>query len=90
MAQATENSTKNHQEIKDWVNAHNGTPALLGAASTGVPGSPITIWFREQERDVPQSFMAIDWAEFFQKFDEQGKTFTYGTDEDNNAYCMIQ
>ena len=81
--------TKNHDTIKQWINDHNGTPARLGYDSTGQEGDPLTVWFRNEERDVKQTFQELDWEEFFAVFDHHNYSFKYNEKSSDNRYCEI-
>jgi hypothetical protein len=67
--------TTNHDTIRKWVEKRGGKPACVrgtgGKEDTGV----LRIDFPGYSGE--ETLQAIEWDEFFQKFDEQGLAFLY-------------
>ncbi|MGO4567637.1 hypothetical protein AB4Z52_21900 [Rhizobium sp. 2YAF20] len=64
------NTTTNHNEIRKWVEARNGSPAVI---RTRGEGGLLRIDFGEKEEE----FDEIDWDAFFRIFDENNLAFLY-------------
>jgi hypothetical protein len=60
--------TIDHDEVRRWVEARGGWPAMVQRA--GAPGSPgeLRVGFPDSARD--EKVNEISWGEFLQKFDE--------------------
>lgn len=64
--------TKDHDEIRRWVEFHKGNPVQV-KATDGL----LRINFGEMNEE----FEELSWEDFFQKFDESDLTFLYSPDE---------
>ena len=62
--------TRDHDEIRKWVEAREGHPAKV---DTGGEGGILRIDFKEPDDKLTQ----IDWDEFFEIFDESELDFLY-------------
>jgi hypothetical protein len=92
---ATQSKTKtttDHDEIRKWVEAHDGRPATVkGTESNGEPGV--------LRIDFPGGAGAdqlepIDWDEWFRKFDENHLAFLYqerkASGEDSTFFKLVR
>lgn len=71
--------TKDHDKIKEWVEARQGEPAVIRVGThTDKPnsGGLLRIRFDDDAEDLQQ----ISWDEFFKIFAENGLTFLYDPD----------
>ncbi|TCU09683.1 hypothetical protein [Rhizobium sullae] len=64
------NTTTDHQEIRNWVEARQGHPARVKGRE---PGGILRIDFGEPE----ESLEKISWDKFFEIFDENKLAFLY-------------
>ncbi len=82
MASETETTT-DHNQIKEWVELHDGTPATVrGTGSDADPGI--------LRIDFPGGAGTDDlehttWHEWFQKFEESGLAFLYQERQERKA-----
>jgi hypothetical protein len=70
---STTKTTTDHDEIRRWVEEHDGRPATV--ASTGDADDPGVLRI-----DFPggsDSLEPISWDDFFEKFDDSGLAFVY-------------
>jgi hypothetical protein len=67
-------TTTDHDQIRRWVEARDGTPAAVRATEAGDDPGVIRIRFSEESAD---DLDAIEWSEFFEKFEEAGLAFLY-------------
>lgn len=75
MAQAIR--TIDHEEIREWIEAHGGMPAVVeGTHSEG--SGILRVDFGAPEDNLE----AISWEEFFRIFDENDLAFVYQADTD--------
>jgi hypothetical protein len=67
--------TQDHDEIRSWVEAHDGHPASVRGTEDGDAAGVLRIDFPggASEDDLEH----ISWDDWFEKFDEQGLTFLY-------------
>lgn len=67
---SSSNTTTDHDEIREWVEARDGHPAKV---DTGGEGGILRIDFGKPEDNLE----AIEWDEFFAIFDENNLAFLY-------------
>ncbi len=85
-------TTTNHEEIRRWVEQHEGQPACVrGTGSKGDPGVLRIDFPGGTGEDVLQH---LDWDEWFAKFDDSGLAFLYQTEkssgEDSTFFKLVQ
>jgi hypothetical protein len=74
MASAS-HTTTDHDEIRSWVEAHDGRPATVRGTEDGDEAGVLRIDFpggAGSDRLRP-----IEWDEWFEKFDDAGLAFLY-------------
>lgn len=84
--------TQDHEEIRRWVEAHDGAPATVRGTGDEGEAGVLRIDFPggagEKELDH------IDWNEWFDKFDESGLTFLYqeqkASAEDSTFFKLVR
>lgn len=91
MASETETTT-DHDEIRRWVEAHDGRPATArgtGGDNAGV----LSIEFSGVAGGArPGGLELISWEEWFEKFDEADLAFLYQkqqSDGSDSRFCRI-
>ena len=67
-------TTTDHDRIRRWVEARDGTPAAVAATESSDDPGILRIRFSDESAD---QLDAIEWDEFFAKFDEAGLAFLY-------------
>jgi len=67
-------TTADHGQIRRWVEARDGTPAAVRATEAGDDPGILRIRFSDESAD---DLDAIEWSEFFDKFEEAGLAFLY-------------
>jgi hypothetical protein len=84
------NTTNDHDEIRRWVEAHDGTPATVGGDGDEVAVLRI---------DFPggagsDRLRHITWDEWFEKFDEEDLSFLYqqqkASGEDSTFFRLVR
>ena len=85
-------TTTDHNEIKRWVEEHDGTPAAVRATeSDGDPGI-LRIDFPGGAGE--ESLDHISWDEWFNKFDEKNLAFLYqeqkASGEDSTFFKLVE
>ena len=88
MSQPTLIKTKDHKEIKQWIESNNGLPARLAYQSTGEIKDPIVVHFPDEDQDGETSYQRLGYDEFFSIFDHYDYTFQYEKDGENNYYSL--
>jgi hypothetical protein len=68
-------TTTDHETIRQWVEERNGQPATV--EGTGEGGEPGLLRIDFPEREADARLEAIEWDDFFAKFDESGLAFLY-------------
>ena len=87
--QTTTVKTQDHEQIKYWIESRDGKPARLGYDSTGKEAAPLTVWFEDENKDVPQNYQVLDYDEFFSIFDHYKLTFSYEENGEDDRYHTI-
>ena len=76
MTQHESRTTRDHDEIRRWVEERGGTPASVRGTAAGDDAAGILrIDFPGRGED--QELEHVSWDEFFAKFDESDLTFLY-------------
>jgi len=65
-------TTTNHDEIRRWVEARNGRPAVVKGTEGEDGEGVLRIEFRHADK-----LEDIEWDEFFQTFDDRKLAFLY-------------
>jgi hypothetical protein len=68
-------TTVNHDEIRAWIEARNGTPAAVASTANNDEPGVLRVLFQEQESG--NSLEKISWDDFFKKFEEEKLAFLY-------------
>jgi hypothetical protein len=66
-------TTTDHDEIRQWIEARGGHPAAVEATLDGADAGILRVDFGEPEKSLRE----IDWDTFFNTFDERGLAFLY-------------
>jgi hypothetical protein len=66
-------TTINHDEIRAWIEARNGTPAAVASTANNDEPGVLRVLFQEQESG--NSLEKISWDDFFKKFEEEKLAF---------------
>jgi hypothetical protein len=85
-------TTTNHEEIRRWVEQHDGKPACVrGTGSDDDPGVLRIDFPGGTGEDVRQH---LDWDEWFAKFDDSDLAFLYQAEkssgEDSTFFKLVQ
>lgn len=72
---STTHETKDHDEIRKWVEEHDGSPATVRGTEDGDGAGVLRIDFPGGAGE--DQLEHIDWDEWFEKFDSEGLTFLY-------------
>jgi hypothetical protein len=78
-------TTTNHEEIRNWIEEHNGIPAI----SEHAPGE---IRLAIRFGDITPPYERISWEEFFDRFESSNIAFRYEVDGEevgDFAYSFI-
>ena len=85
-------TTTDHDEIRSWVEEHDGRPAAV--RDTGDDGDPGVLRIDFPGGAGADSLETLDWDEWFRKFDESGLAFLYqehkASGEDSTFFKLIQ
>lgn len=86
-------TTTDHDEIRRWVEEHDGTPASVrGTASDGDDAGVLRIDFPGGAGE--DELEHLDWDEWFDKFDENGLAFLYqeqkASGEDSTFFKLVR
>jgi hypothetical protein len=68
-------TTTDHDEIRRWVEDHDGKPASV--KGTGSDGDPGILRIDFPGGSGSESLELMDWDEWFEKFDENNLAFLY-------------
>jgi hypothetical protein len=91
MAGSETKTTTDHDEIRHWVEEHDGTPVTVRGTEHGDPAGVLRIDFpggAGEDRLEP-----ISWEDWFEKFDEEGLAFLYqerkASGEDSTFFKLV-
>lgn len=75
--------TTDHEEIRDWVEARDGRPAVLRDPDA----EDLTFVFGDPDRAIASP---VEWERFFDRFERRDRLFAYREDEDPaDAYALV-
>lgn len=82
-----EKSTRDHNEIKNWVEKHEGVPEVIDDLEAGSDDAGLRINFPTTEDDafLDTATHGVEWKDWFDIFDDQGLIFVYSEDEYSNS-----
>jgi hypothetical protein len=69
------NTTTDHDEIRRWVEEHDGAPATVRGTGDGEDAGVLRIDFPGGAGE--DRLEHIDWEEWFEKFESSGLAFLY-------------
>jgi hypothetical protein len=91
MASASKTTT-DHDEIRRWVEAHDGRPAAV--RDTGADGDPGVLRIDFPGGAGADTLETLDWDDWFRKFDESELAFLYqehkASGEDSTFFKLIE
>lgn len=86
------NKTKDHDEIRKWVEQHDGKPASVKGTEEGDEAGVLRIDFPGGAGT--DKLEHISWDDWFDKFDDSGLTFLYqehkASGEDSTFFKLIR
>lgn len=92
MSESETRQTRDHEEIRRWVEAHDGTPASVRGTEEGDEAGVLRIDFPGGAGEP--ELQPITWDEWFDKFDEQDLTFLYqetkASGEDSTFFKLVR
>jgi hypothetical protein len=85
-------TTTDHDEIKRWVEAHDGTPATVRGTGDSNDAGILRIDFPGGAGD--DRLEPIEWGTWFEKFDESDLAFLYqehkASGEDSTFFKLVR
>ena len=76
--------TRNHNKIKKWVEDHGGIPAYAAEKITPDEHEKVLrIIFKNE--NYSDKMVAMDWNDFFTKFDQANLAFVYKEEKSNGS-----
>jgi hypothetical protein len=82
--------TTDHKQIKQWVEDHDGRPAMVIGPGTQMGGGAVNIFFPDHGKN--DQLEEITWNEFFDRFEENDLEFLYkdeATSDGESRYFKI-
>ena len=73
-------TTTDHDEIREWAEAHGGVPAAVKRTHRGGDVGIIRIMFPDAPNSEHDALEAISWEEFFQEFEDRDLALLYDED----------
>lgn len=73
-------TTTDHDEIREWAEAHGGVPAAVKRTHKGGDVGIIRIMFPDAPNSEHDALEAISWEEFFQEFEGRDLALLYDED----------
>ncbi len=84
-------TTTDHEEIRRWVEEHDGKPASVRGTGDGDDSGVLRIDFPGGSGE--DELEHISWEEWFQKFDDNGLAFLYQQEkadgEDSTFFKLV-
>jgi hypothetical protein len=85
-------TTTDHDEIRRWVEAHDGRPAAV--RDTGADGDPGVLRIDFPGGAGADTLETLDWDDWFRKFDESELAFLYqehkASGEDSTFFKLVE
>jgi hypothetical protein len=92
MAESETRETRDHEEIRRWVEEHDGRPSTVRGTEGGDDAGVLRIDFPGGAGE--DALEHIDWSEWFEKFDDAGLTFLYqerkASGEDSTFFKLVR
>jgi hypothetical protein len=92
MAQSETNTTTDHDEIRRWVEEHDGKPASVKGTENGDEAGVLRIDFPGGAGE--DQLEHIDWDAWFEKFDDNGLALLYqekkASGEDSTFFKLVK
>lgn len=89
---STSHTTTDHDEIRRWVEQHDGAPASVDGTEVGGPAGVLRIDFQGGAGD--DRLEHIDWDSWFRKFDDERLAFLYqekkASGEDSTFFKLVE
>ena len=82
---STAKTTRNHDEIRQWVEQRGGFPARVAATAGQGGGGILRIDYDEPGGDDDERLERIGWDEFFRIFDAEGLLFLHQDETESGA-----
>lgn len=81
---AYDSRTTDHEQIKDWIDEHDGIPVAIQDAAD----DRLDVEFGDVDEAV---VMPLGWPEFFERFERQDRLFAFQDDPDSidDAYAFF-
>lgn len=84
-------TTTDHDEIRSWVEDHEGSPASVRGTGEGDEPGVLRIDFPGGAGD--DELETVDWDRWFEKFDDEGLAFLYqeekASGEDSTFFKLV-
>ena len=91
MAESKTNTTRDHDEIRRWVEEHGGKPATVRGTEEGDEAGVLRIDFPGGAGE--DELKPISWDEWFEKFDDENLSFLYqeqkASGEDSTFFKLV-
>jgi hypothetical protein len=91
MASSESKTTTDHDEIRKWVEDHDGRPVSIRGTENGGSAGVLRIDFPGGAGD--DRLEPISWDEWFEKFDDEGLAFLYqerkASGEDSTFFKLV-
>ncbi|GAB3489916.1 hypothetical protein [Flexivirga lutea] len=88
-SESVEHTTTDHDEIKQWVQSHDGVPAVVASTQDKSGGGVLRIDFPGGSED---GLTEVGWDEWFETFDSRGLAFLYQArkaDGEDSTFCKL-
>ncbi len=84
-------TTRNHDEIRKWVERRGGYPAMVAATERNDrPGGMLRIDFDEPDGSRDTGLHRIGWEEFFKVFDKNDLAFLRVDNDDSRFNKFVE
>lgn len=87
--ESVEHTTKDHDEIRRWVESHDGAPAVVDSTRDEDGGGVLRIDFPGGSDD---RLKRVGWDEWFETFDSRDLAFLYQARKaggDDSTFCKL-
>ena len=76
-AKSKSQTTTDHDEIRQWAEAHGGKPAAVASTESDDEAGIIRIMFPDAPNAKDEALEEIEWDEWFETFDDNGLALIY-------------
>jgi hypothetical protein len=93
MGSSKTKKTVDHDEIREWVEAHHGHPAAVRADNSGLAAEPGELRIDLPDAAADEDLIPLSWDDWYDKFEGERLAFVYqerkASGDDSPSYKLV-